>query len=62
MIDEGFGTQDSRGRDGLIEAIHAIEDDFAMILVITHIAELKDLFPTRIDVVKTGDGSLVSVN
>ncbi|HEU5423691.1 MAG TPA: SMC family ATPase, partial [Nitrolancea sp.] len=62
VIDEGFGTQDSRGRDGLIEAIHAIEDDFAMILVITHIAELKDLFPTRIDVVKTGDGSLVSVN
>ncbi|HET7034452.1 MAG TPA: SMC family ATPase [Thermomicrobiaceae bacterium] len=62
VIDEGFGTQDSRGRDGLIEAIHAIEQDFAMILVITHIAELKDLFPTRIDVVKTGDGSLVSVN
>ncbi len=62
VIDEGFGTQDSRGRDGLIEAIRAVESDFRMILVITHIAELKDVFPTRIDVVKGVDGSLVSIN
>jgi exonuclease SbcC len=62
VIDEGFGTQDSRGRDGLIEAIHAVEPEFRMILVITHIPELKDLFPTRIDVVKGLEGSIVSVN
>ena len=62
VVDEGFGTQDSRGRDGLIEAIRAVESDFRMILVITHIAELKDVFPTRIDVVKGVDGSLVSIN
>ncbi len=62
VIDEGFGTQDTRGRDGLIEAIRAVESDFRMILVITHIAELKDVFPTRIDVVKGVDGSLVSIN
>lgn len=62
VIDEGFGTQDNRGRDGLIEAIRAIERDFEMILVITHIAELKEVFPTRIEVVKTTDGSLVQVH
>ena len=62
VIDEGFGTQDSRGRDGLIEAIRAVEPEFRMILVITHIAELKDVFPTRIDVIKGVDGSLVSIN
>jgi DNA repair protein SbcC/Rad50 len=62
VIDEGFGTQDTRGRDGLIEAIRAIEPDFHMILVITHIAELKEMFPTRIDVVKEIDGSRVFVN
>ncbi|HVX30859.1 MAG TPA: SMC family ATPase [Nitrolancea sp.] len=62
VIDEGFGTQDSRGRDGLIEAIRAIEPDFHTILVITHIAELKEMFPTRIDVVKELDGSRVFVN
>jgi exonuclease SbcC len=62
VIDEGFGTQDNRGRDGLIEAIRAIEPDFHMILVITHIAELKEMFPTRIDVIKELDGSRVFVN
>lgn len=62
VIDEGFGSQDNRGRDGLIEAIHAVERDFKSILVITHIAELKDLFPTRIDIVKTADGSRVEVH
>lgn len=62
VIDEGFGTQDSRGRDGLIEAIRAVEPEFRMILVITHIAELKDVFPTRIEVVKGIDGSLVTIN
>ncbi|MDI3340221.1 MAG: SMC family ATPase [Sphaerobacter sp.] len=61
VIDEGFGTQDSRGRDGLIEAIRAIERDFQTILVITHISELKDLFPTRIEVRKTPSGSQVQV-
>lgn len=62
VIDEGFGTQDARGRDGLIEAIHAIEADFATILVITHIAEIKDQFPNRLEVVKTQTGSTVMVH
>src|SRR5690606_30920542 len=57
VIDEGFGTQDSQGRDGLIEAIRAIERDFQTILVITHLSELKELFPTRLEVRKTPTGS-----
>ena len=61
VIDEGFGTQDTKGREGLVQAIRAIEDEFAMILVITHIDELKDQFPTRINVVKTPQGSQVFV-
>ncbi|MBX6341687.1 MAG: SMC family ATPase, partial [Thermomicrobiaceae bacterium] len=62
VIDEGFGTQDVRGRDGLVEAINAVQDEFRMILVITHIQELKEVFPNRIDVVKTPDGSRVHLN
>lgn len=62
VIDEGFGTQDSRGRDGLIEALRSVESDFRTILVITHIGEVRELFPTRIDVVKTDRGSRISVN
>jgi exonuclease SbcC len=61
VIDEGFGTQDAQGRQLLVEAINSIQDDFERILVVTHIDELKDMFPARIDVVKTLDGSRVSV-
>jgi exonuclease SbcC len=62
VIDEGFGTQDASGRDGLIEALHSVEPDFKTILVITHIGEIRELFPTRIDVVKTERGSKIAVN
>ncbi|MEA3338495.1 MAG: SMC family ATPase [Chloroflexota bacterium] len=61
VIDEGFGTQDAQGRERLVEAINAIQDDFARVLVITHIDELKDAFPVRIEVTKTMEGSVVQV-
>ena len=61
VIDEGFGSQDSQGRQRLIEAINAIKKDFAKILVITHLEELKDAFPTRVEVEKGGRGSEVRV-
>jgi len=62
IIDEGFGTQDSTGREKLVEAINSIQDDFEKILVITHIEELKDTFPVRIEVTKTEEGSTFSLN
>ena len=61
VIDEGFGSQDALGRQRLIEAINMVRADFAKILVITHIDELKDAFPTRIEVEKTAMGSAVKV-
>ena len=61
VIDEGFGTQDTQGRERLVEAINSIKDDFERILVITHIEELKDAFPVRIDVLKTPQGSQFSI-
>jgi exonuclease SbcC len=62
VIDEGFGTQDAEGRSRLVEAITSIQDDFSRILVITHIEELKDAFPVRIEVTKTENGSQYSLN
>ncbi len=61
VIDEGFGSQDTEGRQRLIEAINEVRQDFNCILVITHLEELKDAFPTRIEVEKTGKGSHVKV-
>jgi exonuclease SbcC len=62
VIDEGFGSQDTLGRQRLVEAINLVKNDFAKILVITHLDELKDAFPTRIEVEKTERGSVISVN
>ncbi len=61
VIDEGFGSQDAEGRQRLIEAINLVSRDFAKILVITHLDELKDAFPSRIEVQKTPSGSTVEV-
>jgi exonuclease SbcC len=61
VIDEGFGSQDVQGRQRLIEAINLIKPDFAKILIITHIEELKEAFPNRIEIEKTPDGSTVRV-
>ncbi|MDX1420817.1 MAG: SMC family ATPase, partial [Rubricoccaceae bacterium] len=52
VVDEGFGTQDKQGIQNLVEAIRTIQDDFDKILVITHLDELKDAFPIRIEVTK----------
>jgi exonuclease SbcC len=62
IIDEGFGTQDSTGLEKLREAINSIQEDFEKILVITHMEEMRDAFPTRIDVVKTAQGSTIEVS
>jgi exonuclease SbcC len=61
VIDEGFGSQDAQGRQRLIEAINLVKPDFAKILVITHLEELKDAFPNRIEVEKSDQGSTLRV-
>ncbi len=61
IIDEGFGSQDAEGRQRLIEAINIVKPDFEKILVITHLEELKDAFPTRIEVEKAATGSRLKV-
>jgi exonuclease SbcC len=52
FIDEGFGTQDTNGRELLIDSIRTIQDEFDLIFVITHIEELKEAFPVRIEINK----------
>ncbi len=57
FIDEGFGTQDAVGRERILDVIAAIQDDFEKIIVITHLEDLKDAFPVRIEVHKDAQGS-----
>jgi len=57
VIDEGFGSLDETGKDEVIEAVSALKSDFKKVLVVTHIQELKNLFPIRIEITKTKEGS-----
>ena len=57
FIDEGFGTQDAAGQERLKEAIQSIQSDFQKIIVITHVEQVKESFPVRIEVTKTPEGS-----
>jgi exonuclease SbcC len=52
---------DAPGRERLVEAINAAQHDFQRILVVTHIEELKDAFPARIEITKGPEGSEITV-
>ena len=62
FIDEGFGTQDGAGRERILDVISSIQHDFDKIIVITHLEDLKDMFPVRIEVQKTEEGSTFWLN
>lgn len=61
VIDEGFGTQDAPGRARLVEVLDTIKNDYEKILIITHLEELKEEFPTRIEVNKGASGSTFEI-
>ncbi len=52
IVDEGFGSQDRDGLAQFVRVIDSVKDEFDKILVITHVEELKDKFPVRIEVRK----------
>jgi exonuclease SbcC len=65
FLDDGGVMNENRRRAAqwqrLVEAIRAIQDDFQKVLVITHVPEMKDAFPVRIEVRKTPRGSRFQV-
>ena len=61
MIDEGFGTQDKEGVIRFVECLNRIKNDFKKIIVITHLAELRDYFETHIRVIKNNGCSQLEI-
>ncbi len=59
IIDEGFGSQDEDGLSHIMDALHIIQDDFAKIIVVSHLPSLKEQFPVHFQVHKTPQGSTV---
>lgn len=62
IVDEGFGSQDGNGRTGLVEALATVKSEFRLIEVISHIDDLREMFPQVITVTKTATGSRASLS
>lgn len=61
FIDEGFGSQDDEGLGLIMDNIHKIQEDFAKIIIVSHLQELKEQFPVQFIVEKKRSGSSVSI-
>ncbi|MFA5998958.1 MAG: SMC family ATPase [Candidatus Babeliales bacterium] len=61
FIDEGFGSQDEEGLQLIMDNIHKIQDDFAKIIIVSHLPEMKEQFPVQFMVEKKRSGSMISV-
>ncbi|WP_080875019.1 AAA family ATPase [Oceanobacillus timonensis] len=56
FIDEGFGSLDEESLRKAIDALIQLQQSGRMIGVISHVQELKDVFPAAIEVHKTKEG------
>jgi exonuclease SbcC len=61
IIDEGFGSQDDASREKLVKAIRSIQPEFACILVITHMPDVREMFPVQIHVSKQRGSSELTI-
>lgn len=61
IIDEGFGSQDEEGLGHIMDALYKIQDDFAKIIIVSHLPSMKDQFPVHFSIEKTPLGSRVTV-
>jgi DNA repair protein SbcC/Rad50 len=61
IIDEGFGSQDEEGLAHIMDAIYKIQDDFAKVIIVSHLPSMKDNFPVHFFVEKRAQGSFVQI-
>ncbi|MFX0091721.1 MAG: SbcC/MukB-like Walker B domain-containing protein, partial [Candidatus Hodarchaeota archaeon] len=50
IIDEGFGSLDTNGKQAVLEALNYLKSRFARVIVITHVDDVKESLPSLIDV------------
>ena len=61
IIDEGFGSQDEDGLSHIMDAIYKIQDDFAKVIIVSHLPSMKEQFPVHFIVEKGANGTKVRV-
>jgi exonuclease SbcC len=62
FLDEGFSTLDAETLNVAVEAIQALQQDDRMIAVISHVTDLAERLPSRIQVVKGISGSEIKLD
>ena len=61
FLDEGFGTLDAETLDVVVTAIGRLGNDGRLVGVITHVPELAESMPVRIEVIKGPRGSTIQM-
>jgi exonuclease SbcC len=61
IIDEGFGSQDEEGLQKIMDALYKIQNDFAKIIIVSHLPMMKDNFPVHFIIEKGALGSQVTI-
>lgn len=61
IIDEGFGSQDDEGLSNIMDALHKIQEDFAKVIIVSHLPSMKDQFPVHFLINKGAHGSTVRI-
>jgi exonuclease SbcC len=60
FLDEGFGTLDAETLEVVVSAIEQLGGDDRLVGVITHVPELADRLPVRLEVTKSPRGSVIA--
>ena len=61
IIDEGFGSHDEDGLSAIIDMLYKVQDDFAKVIIVSHLPFLKDQVPVQFVVEKRASGSTVTI-
>lgn len=61
FLDEGFGTLDKEYCEYIVDALIKLESQNITIGLISHIPELQEKIPQKLEVVKTSSGSIVKI-
>ncbi|MFA9381427.1 MAG: hypothetical protein ACERKO_10260, partial [Acetanaerobacterium sp.] len=57
FIDEGFGSLDASSRERAVDTLFELEKTGRLIGVISHVEELRERIPARLEVCATSKGS-----
>jgi DNA repair protein SbcC/Rad50 len=61
FLDEGFGTLDPETLDVVVQAIEALQGGQRLVGVVTHISELAERLPARVEVGRSAAGATLTL-